>query len=524
MNRVVRHLPASVSVVILVVLGFYLLPHLTYFSYRPVLLLSRDAAQSVLSATGATRDRSSKWLIQKNVQGVVFFEETLQDLQKAGRAFVASGEELLRLFKLQSVASYYVFEQIRDKNLNPAGSYVFISEAPLFNRVFEILRWRLAPGDVVIFERGIFKGDASFPDNFILESSVSAEKIRTLPLGWPVEKIEETLSALQSRRGDTLWPVLWSESSAPFASVTMPDTELPGAVHLQLPLLRVPYDSVRIVHDPVELISLPRSSNLGSLLALPTLPPNLPLGLAILVILVASLRLTRWIRWSILITAGFLVLLFALLPSQKNWVLEGVTALLFPSALICWMASADEFRSARGRGALQGINLLKFSLISIVFLAPAGWLLATLFWQFPSLPLPACAVAGILAVPAISAALFLAVWGIEVSNRPIYPRHLRTGLELAGAMAILYGSTSGWVLSAAEAIAWARWLVLVERTHGRSLEDAPGNYAAFFVASALGLKLFFEVSPLFAVLIHLAAFACGHVLAASWLARAARTP
>lgn len=524
LRRATRSGPAWVSIASFLALSFYLLPHLAYFSCRPILLLSHDAAQSIAASSGAAREHAFKWLMIKNVQGVVFYEETLEDLQKTGRLFVASGEEVLRLFKLQSVVSYYVYEQVRDKNLKPRGSYVFISDASVFDRVWQELKWRLSPDDVSIFERGNFRGDASFPDNFILESSIPPEKLVRIPLGWPVERIRETLASLQAQRAETLSPVLWSEDPAMFSAkpAAALDTALPAAIRLHLPLLRFPYDSIRIVHDPAELISLPRSSDLKSLLSLPVLPANLPLALAILFILAASLRLSQWISWSIAISAALMVAMFALLPSQKIWVLEGVAALLPPAGLFCWMAAADQFRSGQGRPLLGFFTFIKFLGMIVLYLATAGWLLATLIWQYPALALDRYAVYGIMVVPVCSALLFLAVWGIEVANRPIYPRHIRTGTELLLAAGVLFGCTTAWILVLAAAAAWFRWLVLVERTRGRTLEDAPGNYAAFFAASALSLKLFFGSSPLTAALGLAAAFGFGAILSTAWLSRAAR--
>lgn len=516
-------LPACATACALLVLGYFLLPHLVFFSFRPVLLLSTESAQDISASSGLARERANQRMILKNVQGVVFTEETLQDLQKSGRAFVASGEELLRMFKLQSVASYYVFEQVRDKNLKPDGSYIFFSESALFERVFEELKRRLPLGSVAVYERGIFRGDASFPDNFILECSVPAERLETLPLGWPVERIRETLEALKTREGDTLWPVLWSEGPASIRDPAAPDTAIPTAVRLTFPLLRFPYDSIRIIHDPAELIGVPRSSDLKSLLSYPELPPRAPLVLSVLLILAAGVRLTQWISWAIPITAALLVILFALLPAHQNWVLEGIAVLLPPSALLSWMAAADKFRASlnrAGRPFLQSFTLANFSGWIVPFLVVPGWLLSTLFWQFPSLPLHRCAVYGITAAPVMAALLFLAVWGIEVSNRPVYPRHIRTGLELALSAVLLIGCTSAWILAIASSAAWARWMALLEQTRGRSLEDAPGNYAAFFIASALGLKIFFDASPAAAAVLLMAAFAAGAIFAAAWISRA----
>ncbi|OGH55691.1 MAG: hypothetical protein A3G34_01315 [Candidatus Lindowbacteria bacterium RIFCSPLOWO2_12_FULL_62_27] len=514
LKRAAQAAPAAIAAVTLLVLGVYLLPHLAWFSHQPVLLLSRDAAQAILSSSGSAYERTVTRIVTKNVQGVVFSEDTLEDLEQSGRAFVASGEELLRLFKLQSVASYYVFEQVRDKNLIPNGSYVFFSEAQLFDHVFNELKLRLPPGTVRVFERGIFKGDASFPDNYILESTVPIETLKTLAIGWPVQRIREITDALKTRAGDTLWPVLWS---------TEQGAEVPGAVRLDASYLRFPYDSVRIVHDPMELVVLRRGAELAAFQSAPRLPAATPLVLSILMILAASVRLSQWFAGSILIFAVLVVVILALLPSHEPWVLEGLSALLPPAALISWMAAADRFRSKRNSAILAPAHLFGFAAHSVLFLAAPGWLLSTLFWQYPALPLGDRAVWGLLLAPLCSAALFLAVWAIEVSNRPIFPRHLRTGLELGLSAAILFGVSSAWILCLAAAGAWSRWFVLLDRTRGSALEDAPGNYAAFFVASALGLKLFFETTPIAAVLWILTALMAGAGGASAWLARTAKS-
>ncbi len=521
--RVCQAAPAWVFGCALVLLAIYFIPHLVYFSNRPALILSEPAARAVLELSGPARERTVQRLISKNVEGVVFREETLRDLESSGRVFVASGEELLRLFKLQSVASYYVFEQIRDKQLNPAGSYIFFSESALFERVQAELKLRLPPGSVAVYERGIFRGDASFPDNFILESPYPPAVLRTVSLGWPVDRIKQMRRAVEERVSDTVWPVLWTDD--PWlrgTSVTLAEGEL-TAVRLRTPFLRFPYESIHVVDDLDDLLGLARGSDLMDLEFLPPLPQNMPMLLSILAILAWSLSLSQWIPWSLLLSASWIVLILVLMPAHRDWVIQGTVLLLPAAALISWMGAADRFRARMNQSILSLRGLGRSMGGLVLFLMTGGWLLSTLIWQHESLPLDHLTVYGLMAVPAFSCLLFLSVWGIEVSNRPIYPRHLRTGMELALALGLILLCRQPWVLFVFAALAWARWLVLIERTRGRTLEHAPGTYAAFFCASALTVKLFVIASPLMASALILSAYGIGHTGATVWIARTEKT-
>lgn len=510
-----------VSMLTLGVLGVYLLPHLFLFSRHPVLLMSEESARSLSSFTGPERDRTFQRLITKNIQGVVFRQETLQDLESSGRAFVASGEELIRLFKLQSVASYYAFEQIKDKNLNPGGSYVFFSEQAVYQRVLGELKRQLAPGTVDVFERGIFRGDASFPDNFILESSIPSAKLRQMPLGWPVERIRDTLDQLQARRGDTLWPVFWAEDPQSLAAPIKMDlgSGIPPAIALNPEYLRFPYLSVRIIHEPSELVGARPSPRIERFLSVPRIHPHVSLGLAIAWVVVCATMLNAWISWSRLLAAGLLVAALALTPSQLDWTVQGICFLMPSAALLVWMSMSDKFRASLGQPLGRPLSVLRYSLWMVMFLGAPGWLLSTLLWEYPELNLARISEYGLIVVPLCAGVLFLSVWGIQVANRPLYLRNIRTGVEMALAGFILIKISSFWILACASSLAWAHWLVLHEWTRGMPLEDAPGNYAAFFVASALTLKMFFVGSPVSAVVVMVVLFVMAASGAAIFLAR-----
>lgn len=521
-RRILGILPSAVSIGTLLILGFYFLPHLVYFTRHPAVLFSEDAAQMVIRATGPDRERALSRMMTKNVQGVVFHEETLGDLESSGRVFIASGEELIRIFKLQSVASYYVYEQIRNKNIDPAGSYLFFSDAAVFERVYAELRRRLPPGSIKVYERGIFRGDASFPDNFILESKVSQSDIRSLSFGWPAERIRRTLRQLQVQRGDTMWPVLWSESASPVPSHAT-DTDMQLAIRLDLPLLRFPYDSIRIVQDPFELVQMPVSSSLSSVLSMPQPASNLPMVLAVCIVLAAALRLYQWTVWAYMLSAILLVSMFVLLPGELSWVLGGLAGLLPPCILFSWMTVADDIRAKKGGILKSPISMAIFVGWASVLIGSAGWILSTLFWQYPYLPLSRCSEYGILIIPGVAAVLFIAVWGIKVANHPIYPRHLRTGMEIIAAGWILFAASSMWILLLAGTLAWARWVMSVERTRGQVTENSPGNYTAFFAASAFGLKLFFTHSPLSSIFFLAVSISLGALIASAWLSRTSST-
>lgn len=503
--------PAWICAGLFLFLGVYLAPPLVYFSARPALILSEPSAREILAMPDFARRRAVERMKSRNVQGVAFREATLADLESAGRVFVASGADLLRLFKIQSIASYYVFEQVRDKNLKLGGSYIFFSESVLFEYVYSELKSHLAPGEIAVYERGIFRADASFPDNFVLESSLSPDVLRHMPLGWLKSDVDKILKAISQESGDSLWPVFHPSK---------PGTAVPeGQFVLTESHLRPPYDIVRIVRDPLELVDLPSGSALSDLRGLPVLPTHALLAFSIIFVLIALLRIFEWISWAPLLAAVFVVLTLALLPTQLSWVAGGLVFLVPPASLLLWTAAAESFRLKAQGVRTSPANLGIFFGQLLLFLAVPGWLVSALMWSFAQLPLKFIATSGTAALPLVSAALFLLVWAIGSQNKPVYLRHILTGLEITAVTAVLFFVDAPWVLAPAGVWAWFRWFFLLERTRGRAQEDSPGNFAAFITASALGLKLFVSCPPLTALAFLLASPALAVLAARLWISK-----
>ncbi|MBI4179041.1 hypothetical protein HY522_06450 [bacterium] len=496
-------------------IAVYLLPHILYFSWRPAILLTESAVRDIQAMPAVARKRMAERIRQKNVQGVAVPELTLADLEASGNAFVASGNDLLRIFKIQSIASYYVFEQVRDKNLKNDGSYIFFSESALFEAVHTALKSRLDQGEIAVYERGIFRADASFPDNFILESSVPPGRIRDMPLGWVMPPAAGALSALTELTGESTYRAVLHPASP--ASRT--DT---GYFVIHEPYLRFPCRSIRIIDDPLDLIHARRGASLQSVFAVPVASPDACLAVAGLLVLLALLSFVQWTVWAPAVAAGFVVLTLAILPAQINWAALGMAFLLPPAGLILWVAASDTGRlrahpvwgSAKFGGRFLGVLFLSA-------LVP-GWLISSLAWQFPHLQIGRYAFFGNLLLPFISTGLFLAVWSIEASNRSLYLRHVRMGLELAMAAVVLAAPVSPGIVCVAAVCAWARWMVLLERARLRAQEDSPGIWAVFFISGALGLKLFLTVSPVYASLLNLSGVILAAFIGRAWMLRTHR--
>ncbi len=517
-DRAIRIASLAACVLILAVLAAYQAPIVAYYRYRPVMLLSEEAALTIGTLSGPARERTMTRLRTKNMRGVIFREETLEDLEQSGRAFVATGEEVIRLFKLQSVVSYYVYEQVRDKKLNPQGSYIFFSDGPVFERVYAELKFRLPPDSVKIYERGLLRGDASFPDNYILESTLSPSALRSVPLGWPSDHIRETLAAVRPSEGDTIWPVLWSDAtSTPARRVTL-DTSIPEAIELNPAYLRFPFNAIRIIYDPMELLTSPRSSDVMDLLSLRPLNASLILALGILLIIAAVLRSAPQPVLGLFCSSLLLVVVFTMLPSQKLWVAQGVVGLLPSAAMIMWMSSAKTFcaspafrRDDRSAAGLLGRLMMPVSC--------AGWLWAALVWHFGEAETMPWSEYGLYAAPVLSAAFLIGVWAIEVSNQPVYPKHIFAGVELAAGLGILIFSASEYVLAAAAAVAWARWLAMAFSGPRLTVTETPGQYAALYLSAALCLKLYLTLAPLTASVAVALCYAAGYALMRLWRVR-----
>lgn len=122
-------------------------------------------------------------LKRAGVKGMLLKPSTLEGLLEGKEATMASGAEILRLFRMESVANIWMWEQIKDKPIRPEATYVFTNQLLLFETFLEALSEQLGRENVRPYKDQHHDFGGEVPSNYIIEVLATPDELRSVALG-----------------------------------------------------------------------------------------------------------------------------------------------------------------------------------------------------------------------------------------------------------------------------------------------------------------------------------------------------
>lgn len=188
-----------------------------------VVLVDVPSLSPFLEDTAAIR-----YLIEAGVSGVVLQPATIGGFLDSSELAIASGAEILRLFRVEGILNIWMWEQFKDKPIRPDATYVFTNQLFLFESLMNSLPARLGKEKVRPYQDKEHDFGGDVPGNYIIEVLASVDEIRSLAVG--LDRV-----ARDRLTAGGLWPVIQVadrrdiESLPSTAAVLVEDAEIAAA-------------------------------------------------------------------------------------------------------------------------------------------------------------------------------------------------------------------------------------------------------------------------------------------------------
>jgi hypothetical protein len=124
-----------------------------------------------------------EFLVRSGVSGILVQPSTLGGLLSGRDVTLATGAEILRLFRMESILNIWMWEQIKDKPVRLDATYVFTNQLILFERIFETLREQLGEDRVRTYRDESHDFGGQIPSNYIIEVMAPPEELLTVTIG-----------------------------------------------------------------------------------------------------------------------------------------------------------------------------------------------------------------------------------------------------------------------------------------------------------------------------------------------------
>ncbi len=123
------------------------------------------------------------YLMRAGAHGVVLKPATVGSIMEGRDIAMASGSEILRLFRMEGIVNIWMWEQIKDQPIRPEATYIFSNKLNTFESMLSTLQQNLGSDKVRSYrdESHDFGGD--IPGNFIIEALAPIDEIRSITIG-----------------------------------------------------------------------------------------------------------------------------------------------------------------------------------------------------------------------------------------------------------------------------------------------------------------------------------------------------
>jgi hypothetical protein len=175
---------------------------------RAQLLVDAPSVAALVEDTPAM-----EFLMRSGTSGILVQPSTIGGLLSGRDVTMATGAEILRLFRMESILNIWMWEQIKDKPVRLDATYIFTNQLILFERILETLRRELGEARVRPYRDESHDFGGELPSNYIIEAMAQPEELHSLTIG-----LDKTWR--DSLRASGLMPVIVAGSTEDVANLT----------------------------------------------------------------------------------------------------------------------------------------------------------------------------------------------------------------------------------------------------------------------------------------------------------------
>ncbi len=123
------------------------------------------------------------FLARSGVTGILVKPSTLGGAHSVRDVTLATGAEILRIFKMESIVNIYMWEQIKDRPIRPDATYIFTNQLIIFETLLATMEERLGSNRVRPYSDKDLNFGGQVPGNYIIEALVSKSELISLVTG-----------------------------------------------------------------------------------------------------------------------------------------------------------------------------------------------------------------------------------------------------------------------------------------------------------------------------------------------------
>lgn len=121
--------------------------------------------------------------LRSGAGGVVLQPSTIGGFLNSNDLAIASGQEILRLFRMESILNIWMWEQLKGRPIRSDATYIFTSKPDLFENVLQALKASLGEDKVRPYRDAQHDFGGDVQSNYIIEVLAPEEEIRSLAVG-----------------------------------------------------------------------------------------------------------------------------------------------------------------------------------------------------------------------------------------------------------------------------------------------------------------------------------------------------
>lgn len=157
------------------ILLFFMLPVPSISEGETALIADLRGSEELVHDSSALRA-----LREAGVSGVMLAPPSLSALKSRGDIALATGEEILRLFRMESILNIWMWEALRDKGIDPESVYVFADRLEVFESIYEAALKKWGEQSVRPYRDRSHDFSGDIPGNYILVVEKSLEEVLRL--------------------------------------------------------------------------------------------------------------------------------------------------------------------------------------------------------------------------------------------------------------------------------------------------------------------------------------------------------
>lgn len=131
----------------------------------------------------STDSAALRYYADRGVTGILVRSSTIGSLAAGRDLAIASGLEILRLFRMEGIVNIYMWEQIRDRPVRTDATYIFSNDLALHENTLASIQRELGAEAARPYRDGEHDFGGGIPGNYIIEVLAPIESVRGIGVG-----------------------------------------------------------------------------------------------------------------------------------------------------------------------------------------------------------------------------------------------------------------------------------------------------------------------------------------------------